>query len=109
GQIYPVNKQVLPPAAVKTICLGLMSAQQIEQFDRDLEIDFAISEPGLGRFRVNIFLQRGFPAMVLRYITADMPRLESLGLPPVLSDLAMIKRGLILLVGSTGSGKSTTL
>jgi twitching motility protein PilU len=109
GQIFPINKQVLPPAAVKTICLGLMSAAQIEQFERDLEIDFAISEPGLGRFRVNIFLQRGFPAMVLRYITADMPRLETLGLPPVLTELAMIKRGLILLVGSTGSGKSTTL
>src|SRR5208283_4731126 len=58
GQIFPVNKQVLPPAAVKAICLRIMSPDQIEQFERDLEIDFAISEPGLGRFRVNIFLQR---------------------------------------------------
>jgi twitching motility protein PilU len=109
GQIFPINKQVLPPAQVRAICLGLMSPEQSEVFQRDLEIDFAISEPGLGRFRVNIFLQRGYPAMVLRYITADMPRLENLGLPLVLTELAMIKRGLILLVGSTGSGKSTTL
>ena len=109
GQIYPINKQVLPPAAVRTICFGLMSPEQIVYFQRELEIDFAISEPGLGRFRVNIFMQRGYPAMVLRYITADMPRLDSLGLPEVLIDLAMAKRGLVLMVGSTGSGKSTTL
>jgi len=109
GQIYPINKQVLPPSAVRTICFGLMNPEQIVYFQRELEIDFAISEPGLGRFRVNIFLQRGYPAMVLRYITADMPRLDSLGLPEVMSDLAMARRGLVLVVGSTGSGKSTTL
>ena len=109
GQIYPINKQVLPPAAVRTICYGLMTPEQIVYFQRELEIDFAISEPGLGRFRVNIFLQRGYPAMVLRYITADMPRLDGLGLPETLTELAMAKRGLVLVVGSTGSGKSTTL
>src|SRR5579864_1193548 len=109
GQIYPVNKQVLPPAAVRSICFGLMTTRQIEQFQKELEIDFAISEPGLGRFRVNIFYQRGYPAMVLRYITADMPRLDVLGLPETLTELSMLKRGLILLVGATGSGKSTTL
>src|SRR6202161_1068593 len=109
GQIYPINKQVLSPAAVRSICFGLMTPQQIESLQRELEIDFAISEPGLGRFRVNIFYQRGYPAMVLRYITADMPRLDSLGLPDTLLELSMLKRGLILLAGSTGSGKSTTL
>jgi twitching motility protein PilU len=109
GQIFPINKQVLPPSAVRTICFGLMTPEQIVYFQRELEIDFAISEPGLGRFRVNIFLQRGYPAMVLRYITADMPRLDSLGLPETLTELAMSKRGLVLVVGSTGSGKSTTL
>ena len=93
GQIYPINKQVLPPAAVRTICYGLMTPEQIVYFQREFEIDFAISEPGLGRFRVNIFLQRGYPAMVLRYITADMPRLDSLGLPETLTELAMVKRG----------------
>jgi twitching motility protein PilU len=109
GQIFPINKQVLPPAAVRTICFGLMNPEQIVYFQRELEIDFAISEPGLGRFRVNIFMQRGYPAMVLRYITADMPRLDNLGLPETLTDLSMSKRGLVLVVGSTGSGKSTTL
>ena len=86
-----------------------MTPEQIEYFQRELEIDFAISEPGLGRFRVAIFYQRGYPAMVLRYITADMPGWTSSGCPDVLTDLAMMKRGLILMVGATGSGKSTTL
>ncbi len=109
GQIFPINKHVLPPQAVRSICFGMMNPEQLEQFQRDLEIDFAIGEPGLGRFRINIFYQRGYPAMVLRYISADMPRVETLGLPDVASDLAMLKRGLILVVGATGSGKSTTL
>jgi twitching motility protein PilU len=109
GQIYPVNKQVLSPDTVRQTALALMSSEQRERFASDFEIDFAISEPGLGRFRVNVFLQRGYPAMVLRYITADMPRLDSLGLPEVINDLALLKRGLILVVGATGSGKSTTL
>ena len=109
GQIYPVNKQVLAPETVRQTALALMTAEQRERFASELEIDFAISEPGLGRFRVNVFLQRGYPAMVLRYITADMPRLDSLGLPDTISDLALLKRGLILVVGATGSGKSTTL
>src|SRR6201995_3418125 len=109
GKIFPVNKQILTPETVRQAALGLMTQDQIEHFNDELEIDFAISEPGLGRFRVAIFYQRGYPAMVLRYITADMPRLEVLGVPEVLSELAMMKRGLILLVGATGSGKSTTL
>ena len=109
GQIYPVNKQVLTPEVVRQTALALMSPEQRERFAGEMEIDFAISEPGLGRFRVNVFLQRGYPAVVLRYITADMPRLDSLGLPEVIGDLALLKRGLILVVGATGSGKSTTL
>ena len=109
GQIYPVNKQVLTPEAVRAAALGLMTPAQIEFFQRELEIDFAVSEPGLGRFRVAIFHQRGYPAIVMRYITADMPKLESLGLPDLLADLIKLKRGLVLMVGATGSGKSTTL
>jgi len=109
GQIHAVNKQVLSPDAVRSAAFGLMTPEQIEHFQKELEIDFAISEPGLGRFRVNIFYQRGYPAMVMRYITADMPRLENLGLPELLPDLVRNKRGLILVVGATGSGKSTTL
>jgi twitching motility protein PilU len=109
GQIHAINKQVLSPDAVRAAAFSLMTPEQIEYFQRELEIDFAISEPGLGRFRCAIFYQRGFPAMVMRYITADMPRLEQLGLPDALTDLAKLKRGLILMVGATGSGKSTTL
>src|SRR5215469_13503924 len=109
GQILAVNKQVLTPETVKQTAYALMTPEQREYFTREFELDFAISEPGLGRFRVNVFLQRGYPAMVLRYITADMPRLDSLGLPDAISDLALLKRGLILVVGATGSGKSTTL
>jgi twitching motility protein PilU len=109
GQILPVNRQVLTPETVKQTAFALMSPEQREQFTREFELDFAVSEPGLGRFRVNVFLQRGYPAMVMRYITADMPRLDALGLPEVCSDLVLLKRGLILMVGATGSGKSTTL
>jgi twitching motility protein PilU len=109
GQIHPVNKHVLTPEVVRQTALAIMSPEQRDHFERELEMDFAISEPGLGRFRVNVFVQRGYPAMVLRYITADMPKLESLGLPEVLRDLIMMKRGLVLMVGATGSGKSTSL
>jgi twitching motility protein PilU len=109
GQIHSVNKQVLSPDSVRAAAFGLMSPEQIEYFQRELEIDFAISEPGLGRFRVAIFYQRGFPAMVMRYITADMPRLDQLGMPELVTDLCKLKRGLILMVGATGSGKSTSL
>ena len=109
GQIFPVNKQILSPDMVKQAAYGLMNAEQIDYFEEQLEIDFAISEPGLGRFRVNVFHQRGYPAIVLRYITADMPRLEQLGMPDILKDLVMHKRGLVLMVGAAGAGKSTTL
>ncbi len=109
GQIFPINKQILTPETVRQAAYGLMSAEQLEYFHREFEIDFAISEPGLGRFRVNVFHQRGYPAMVLRYITANMPKLEQLGLPDTVRDLAAQKRGLMLIVGATGSGKSTTL
>src|SRR5690606_25479080 len=109
GQIFPVNKQMLTPEVVRQAAYGLMTQEQIDAFNDELEIDFAISEPGLGRFRVNVFHQRGNPAMVLRYITADMPRIDDLGLPEILKELVMLKRGLLLMVGATGSGKSTTL
>ena len=109
GKIFPVNKQVLSPETVRQAALGLMSAEQIEYFNAELEIDFAISESGLGRFRVNVFYQRGYPAMVLRYITSDMPKLEDLGMPDIYRELVMLKRGLVLMVGASGAGKSTTL
>ena len=109
GKIFPVNKQILSPETVRQAALGLMTQDQIDHFNEELEIDFAISETGLGRFRVNVFYQRGYPAMVLRYITADMPKLEDLGMPEMFKELAMLRRGLILMVGAAGAGKSTTL
>jgi len=109
GKIVPVNQMELTPKMVRQAALELMDENQLEHFTRELEIDFAISEPGLGRFRVNIFHQRGNIAMVLRFITPELPSLEELGMPPILQDLVMLRRGLILMVGASGSGKSTTL
>src|SRR5271155_19579 len=109
GKIFPVNKQVLSPETVRQAALGLMTAEQIDHFNQELDVDFAISESGLGRFRVTVFYQRGNPAMVLRYITSEMPRLEDLGMPDILKELVMLKRGMILMVGAAGAGKSTTL
>ncbi len=109
GKILPVNRIELTPKMVRQAALELMDEHQLESFTRDLEIDFAISEAGLGRFRVNIFHQRGNVAIVIRYITQNLPQLDGLGMPDVMKDLVMHKRGLILMVGATGSGKSTTL
>lgn len=109
GKIMPVNQLELSPKMARQAALELMNESQLEQFTRDLEIDFAISEPGLGRFRVNVFHQRGNVAMVLRFITPELPTLDSLGMPQTLMDLCMLRRGLILMVGASGSGKSTTL
>ena len=109
GKIVPVNQLELSPKMVRQAALELMNETQLENFTRNLEIDFAVSEPGLGRFRVNIFHQRGNVAMVLRYITPELPNLEQLGMPKVLEDMVMLRRGLILMVGAAGSGKSTTL
>ncbi len=109
GRIMSVNKQELTPKMVKQAAVGLMNEEQLDQFAQELEIDFAVSLSGLGRFRVNVFHQRGNVAMVLRYITSDLPDLDELNMPEVLKDLAMRRRGLVLMVGATGSGKSTTL
>jgi len=109
GKIVPVNQMELTPKMVRQAALELMNENQLEAFTRDLEIDFALSEPGLGRFRVNIFHQRGNVGMVLRFITTELPNLKDLGMPPELSDLVMLRRGLLLMVGASGSGKSTTL
>jgi twitching motility protein PilU len=109
GKIMPVNKLEMTPKMVKQAAIELMDEEQLDQFTKDLELDFAISEPGLGRFRVNVFHQRGNVSMVLRYITAELPTLDELGMPEQMKELVMLRRGLILMVGATGSGKSTTL
>jgi len=109
GKIVNVNKTELTPEMVKEAAYGLMDVDQQKKFAKDLEIDFAVSEPGLGRFRINVFHQRGNIAMVARYITMQMPQLDEFGLPEILADLALLKRGLVLMVGAAGNGKSTTL
>ncbi len=109
GKIMPVNKLEMTPKMVKQAAIELMDDALLETFTRELEVDFAISEPGLGRFRVNVFHQRGNVAMVLRYILSDLPTLDELGMPEQLKELVMLRRGLVLMVGATGSGKSTTL
>ncbi len=109
GKIMPVNKLEMTPKMVKQAAFELMNDDQLDTFTRELEIDFAISESGLGRFRVNVFHQRGNVSMVLRYITAELPTLAELGMPVQMEELVMLRRGLVLMVGATGSGKSTTL
>jgi twitching motility protein PilU len=109
GKIMPVNQVELSAKMVRQAALELMNEQQLEQFTKDLEIDFAISEPGMGRFRINVFHQRGNVAMVLRFISPELPQLDALGMPEILKDMIMLRRGLILMVGASGSGKSTTL
>ena len=103
GKIMPVNQVELTPKMVRQAALELMNEEQLERFQKEFEIDFAISEAGLGRFRVNVFHQRGNVAMVLRFITPELPTLEALGMPEILKDMIMLRRGLILMVGASGS------
>ena len=109
GVVMPVNPQVLDPAAVKKISYEVMSEQQIKDYERTLEMNFAVGRADLGSFRVNVFRQRGAVAMVIRFIKPDIPSIEDLKLPTVLKDLVMEKLGMILIVGSTGSGKSSSM
>jgi len=109
GTLYNAAKLELTPEQARAVVLGVMDADQKAQFLRDHECNFAITSPGLGRFRVSAFFQRNVPGMVLRRIETNIPRISDLGLPPVIADLAMTKRGLIVFVGATGTGKSTSL
>ncbi|QHS10046.1 PilT/PilU family type 4a pilus ATPase [Sinimarinibacterium sp. NLF-5-8] len=110
GELVPIGKTALTREFITEVVESMLSAQQQQQLAEQLELDLATEAGGLGRFRVNIFNQRGSLGMVLRHISAQVPTLDSLGgMPPVLKDLVLQKRGLILMVGATGSGKSTTL
>ncbi len=110
GQVSSVGKTVLTGELTKAAAFGVMTPQQADRFESTMECDFAISlDDKTARFRVNVFRQRGEVGMVLRRIPAKIPTIDELGLPDVLKSLVMHKRGLILMVGATGSGKSTTL
>jgi len=109
GDTIPINNQIMATGMIKEIAYALMNAEQIKEFESTLECNFAISKNDIGRFRVNVFKQRGEVSMVIRHIKTEIPSIESLGLPPILKELICRKRGLLLVVGATGSGKSTTL
>src|SRR4051812_47257368 len=109
GTIMPVNPQGMDAEATRKICYEMLTPRQIETFGKDQELNFSKPMPGLGNYRVNMFWQKGSVSCVIRYITSDIPKMADLNLPQVLSSLIMEKRGLILVVGATGSGKSTTL
>ena len=109
GVVMPVNAQVLDPAAVKAIAYEVMSELQIKEFEQKLEMNLGVGRAELGSFRVNVFRQRGAVGMVIRFIKPTIPTLEDLKLPPILRELVMEKLGMILIVGSTGSGKSSSM
>jgi twitching motility protein PilU len=109
GKITPVSQSSLSPVHTAEIARSIMTDKQAAEYEATKECNFAISPAGIGRFRVNAFVQLGRCGLVLRTITTKIPKLEDLNLPPVLKDVAMTKRGLVILVGGTGSGKSTSL
>lgn len=109
GRLYPLGNSGLPPGMIKKIAYSLMDEGQVPEFEENLELNMAVSVKGAGRFRINVFKQRGEVGMVIRSIKSEIPTLESLRLPPLLKKLIMEPRGLVLVVGAAGSGKSTTL
>ena len=109
GKMTPVSNQSLTPQHTQELARSLMNDKQAQEFEGTKECNFAINPPGIGRFRVNAFVQQQRVGIVLRTITTAIPKFEDLGLPPVLKDVAMTKRGLVIFVGGTGSGKSTSL
>ena len=109
GKVTPISAQVLTAQQTREIARSIMNDKQATEFDATNECNFAIGIPGVARFRVNAFIQRGSTGLVFRTITTKIPKFEELGLPDVLKDIAMTKRGLVIFVGGTGSGKSTSL
>ncbi len=109
GKISPVSKTKLTAENTKALVYGIMNDRQLKEFEATKECNFAIAPPGIGRFRVNAFIQMGYTGMVLRTIETTVPTIDKLGLPQILKDIALTKRGLVIFVGATGSGKSTSL
>jgi len=109
GKMTPVSNQALTSQHTQELARSIMNDRQAAEFESTHECNFAISPSGIGRFRVNVFMQQQRVGMVLRTITTKIPNFEEMGLPPILKDVVMTKRGLVILVGGTGSGKSTTM
>ena len=109
SKMTPVSQQALTAQHTSMLCRAVKNDKQAAEFEAKKESNFAINPAGIGRFRVNTFVQMGCVGMVLRVITTTIPNFDDLKLPPVLKDVAMTKRGLVLFVGATGSGKSTSL
>jgi len=109
GQLKPIDSEIMKPGDIKEIAYEIMDDTQTAEFEQELEMNLAMSISGFGRFRVNIFLQRNEVAIVARNIVAEIPNWQDLRLPEILTDVVMRKRGLVLFVGATGSGKSTSL
>ena len=109
GKMIPVSNQALTSAHTVDLARSIMNDRQAAEFEANKECNFAINPAGIGRFRVNAFVQQANVGVVLRTITTLIPKIEDLGLPNVLKDIIMTKRGLVIMVGATGSGKSTTL
>ncbi len=109
GVSTPMGSGALPPGAIKDIAYGLMDQGQIKEFEEHWEQNFAIAVDGVGRFRVNVFRQRGEVGIVMRHIKSNIPALDTLKLPPIVKNLVLERVGLVLVCGPTGSGKSTTL
>jgi len=109
GNLIPINQQKLEPENIAALLAEICTPEQIDELERENELNMGLSVPNLGRFRLSAFRQRGSISAVFRFVPALIPALAELQLPPVLAELIMEKRGLLLLVGSTGSGKSTTI
>jgi twitching motility protein PilU len=109
GQLKPIDSQIMRPGEIKEIAYEIMDPTQQAEFEQELEMNLATSISGYGRFRVNIFVQRNEVGIVARNIVAEIPSWQDLRLPPILTEVMMRKRGLVLFVGATGSGKSTSL
>ena len=109
GSITQISEEPLTADQVKKLALSSMNEQQRDEFEKTLECNFAISPPDAGRFRVNVFQQKNNVGFVLRRIESEIPTFEDLGIPKILADLSMMKRGLVIVVGATGTGKSSTL
>ncbi len=109
GRLRPVSKQKLSSEQIHAILYNLVDEEKMQEFHDTLELNFAISLPDIGRFRANAFRQRGDTALVIRHIKTEIPKVSEINLPPILNDLVAHKNGLIMVVGATGSGKSTTL